>query len=188
MSTRLEGMLDFLMAAERLKDTLRSAHTSLGRRESVAEHSWRLALMAMLFAEDLPGIDLLKLLKMILIHDLGEAVGGDIPAVDQRADASKANKERADFALLTAPLHEPLRTEFLALWDDYEWALSPEAKIAKGLDKLETIFQHNQGLNPPDFDYAFNLSYGARHTQGHPLLDALRARADLGTRARLQTT
>lgn len=176
--------LDFLRAAERLKDTLRSGRTSQGRTESVAEHTWRLALMALTFADMLEGIDLARLLKIIVIHDLGEAIGGDVPAVEQRPEAGKAERERADFLTLCAPLPPPLRDEFLALWDEYETAASPEARIAKGLDKLETILQHNQGANPPGFDYAFNLGYGAAHTARHPLLAAIRAELDRETGAR----
>lgn len=186
MQGKLARAVEFLYAAEKLKDTLRSGNTSSGKRESVAEHTWRLALMALVFADEMPGVDLLKLLKIIIVHDLGEAIGGDIPAIDQRPDASKSARERADFITLIHPLHEPLRGELLALWDDYEDARSPEARLAKGLDKLETIFQHNQGLNSPDFDYAFNIGYGAKHTVGHPLLEALRALADEGTRRRMR--
>lgn len=182
----IEARLDFLRAAEALKHTLRSAHSSQGRPESVAEHSWRLALMALVFAGDMPGVDLLKLLKIIVIHDLGEAIGGDVPAVAQAAAGDKSARERADFATLCAPLPAALRAEFLALWDEYETAVSPEAQLAKGLDKLETILQHNQGLNPPGFDYRFNLDYGARHTRAHPLLAAIRERLDAGTRARMK--
>jgi putative hydrolase of HD superfamily len=188
MSERVDGALAFLAAAEQLKNTLRSAHTSAGRRESVAEHTWRLALMAIVFHDSMANVDLLKLLKMIVIHDLGEAVSGDIPAVQQQPDDSKAAIERADFLSLIDTLHEPLRADLITLWDEYEAAMTPEARMAKGLDKLETILQHNIGRNPPDFDYAFNLGYGARHTSGHPLLEALRDRADAGTRARMSAT
>ena len=68
--------------------------------------------------------------------------------------------------------------EILELWDEYEAASSPEARVAKGLDKLETILQHTQGRNPDDFDYAFNLDYGQRYTAADPVLAALRSRLD----------
>ena len=74
-----------------------------------------------------------------------------------------------------------MRQDILALWDDYESAGSREAVIAKGLDKLETILQHNQGANPPDFDYAFNLSYGRSRTDADPLLARIRAILDAET-------
>jgi putative hydrolase of HD superfamily len=180
----LDGILTFLRAAERLKTVTRSGWTSAGEQESVAEHTWRLCLMAMLLYGDTPGIELARLLRMCLIHDLGEAIHGDVPAPAQQAGAGKAEQERADLVELTASLPTALRQEILDLWDEYEAAESPEAKLAKGLDKLETILQHTQGRNPADFDYAFNLDYGQRFTGADPVLAALRARLDEETARR----
>jgi putative hydrolases of HD superfamily len=180
----LAGTLDFLRRTEALKSTLRSGATASGRQESTAEHTWRLCLMAMVLADGVEGVDALKLLKMCLVHDLGEAVGGDIPATDPRA-ADKTAQERRDLESLTAPLPPARRDEILGLWEEYEAGTSPEAILAKGFDKLETILQHNQGRNPPGFDYAFNLAYGARHTARHPLTAAIRAVLDEDTRARV---
>jgi putative hydrolase of HD superfamily len=183
---KIKGRLAFLREAEKLKDVLRSAHTSSGRTESTAEHSWRLCLMAMVFEDELAHLDLLKILKLCVIHDLGEAINGDIPAVSQASFPDKSEQERSDLLLLTCALDETLRTEILALWDDYEHALSPEAKAVKALDKLETILQHNQGLNPPGFDYEFNLGYGKKHTDADPLFEALRHLIDQDTREKMR--
>jgi len=180
----IEGVLAFLRAAERLKTVMRSGWTSEGQQESVAEHTWRLCLMAMLLYGHTPGIDLARLLKMCLIHDLGEAIGGDVPAPAQKAGVSKADQERSDLVQLIAPLAPALRREIIELWDEYEAAGSPEAKVAKGLDKLETILQHNQGKNPANFDYAFNLDYGQRYTAADPIMSALRERLDEETARR----
>ena len=174
----LEGILTFLRAAERLKMVTRSGWTSTGEPESVAEHTWRLCLMAMLLYGRAPGIDLARLLKMCLVHDLGEAIRGDVPAPAQTSDGQKAGRERADLLELTAPLPPGLRAEIVELWEEYEAAGSHEARLAKGLDKLETILQHTQGKNPPDFDYAFNLGYGRRFTGADPVMAAFRARLD----------
>jgi len=184
----LDAILDFLRSAERLKTVPRSGWTSQGHQESVAEHTWRLALMAMLLYGRDPGIDLARLLKMCLIHDLGEAIGGDVPAPLQAAGPGKAARERADLADLVASLPEPLGREITALWDEYEAAATPEARIAKGLDKLETILQHTQGRNPEDFDYAFNLGYGRQYTAADPVLSALRARLDEATARRAEAS
>jgi putative hydrolases of HD superfamily len=186
----IEGVLTFLRAAERLKTVMRSGWTSEGQQESVAEHTWRLCLMAMLLYGHTPGIDLARLLKMCLIHDLGEAIGGDLPAPAQKAGVSKADQERSDLVQLIAPLPPALRREIIELWDEYEAAGSPEAKVAKGLDKLETILQHNQGKNPANFDYAFNLDYGQRYTAADPIMSALRKRLDEETarKAKDETT
>jgi putative hydrolases of HD superfamily len=174
----LDGVLAFLRAAERLKTVTRSGWTSTGKAESVAEHTWRLCLMAMVLYGRAEDIDLARLLKMCLIHDLGEAIGGDVPAPAQVAGSPKAGQERADLLSLVEPLPAAGRREILELWDEYEAASSPEAKLAKGLDKLETILQHTQGRNPDDFDYAFNLDYGQRYTAADPVLAALRSRLD----------
>ena len=183
----LEGVLAFLRAAERLKTVTRSGWTSAGEQESVAEHTWRLCLMAMLLYGDTPGIDLARLLRMCLIHDLGEAIGGDVPAPAQQAGGNKADRERADLLLLISPLPPELQNEIRELWDEYEAADSPEARLAKGLDKLETILQHTQGKNPADFDYAFNLGYGQRYTAADPIMAALRARLDEETARRARS-
>jgi 5'-deoxynucleotidase YfbR-like HD superfamily hydrolase len=180
----LEGVLTFLRAAERLKTVTRSGWTSAGQPESVAEHTWRLCLMAMLLYGGSAGIDLARLLKMCLIHDLGEAIRGDVPAPAQVAGAGKAEQERGDLLELTGSLPPGMQREILELWDEYEAADSSVARLAKGLDKLETILQHTQGMNPDDFDYAFNLGYGQQYTAADPLLSALRARLDEETARR----
>ena len=160
---------------------------AVGDQESVAEHTWRLCLMAMLLYGHTPGIDLARLLKMCLIHDLGEAIGGDVPAPAQQAGGNKADRERADLLLLISPLPPELQNEIRELWDEYEAADSPEARLVKGLDKLETILQHTQGKNPADFDYAFNLGYGQRYTAADPIMAALRARLDEETARRARS-
>jgi putative hydrolase of HD superfamily len=189
-STELPGVLAFLRGAERLKSTTRTGFTSTGQQESVAEHTWRLCLMALVLRQAFPEIDFAKLVKICIIHDLGEAVHGDVSAPEQArraaagATTGKAEQERRDLLGLLTPLPRAVRDEITELWDEYEAAQSLEARLAKGLDKLETIMQHNQGLNPSDFDYRFNLAYGRRHTGDIPLIAQLRAMLDEETEAR----
>ncbi|HEU0055079.1 MAG TPA: HD domain-containing protein [Longimicrobium sp.] len=181
----LAGVLDFLRAAEGLKTATRSGWTSTGRPESVAEHTWRLCLLALVLRPALAEFDYARLLPMLVVHDLGEAIGGDVPAPEQAArGGSKAAQERADLLQLLAPLPAPQRDELTALWDEYEAASTPEARLAKALDKLETILQHNQGKNPADFDYRFNLGYGQQYTGMHPLVATVRAMLDADTERR----
>lgn len=182
---KLQNRLTFLRQAEQLKSVIRSAHTSTGRAESTAEHTWRLCLMAITFADELGELDLLKVLKMCLIHDLGEAIHGDVPAVSKQGFPDKSQQEREDLLHLMASLDATLRDEIMALWEDYEAATSPEAQAVKALDKLETLLQHNQGRNPPGFDYAFNLNYGKRYTAATPLFEALRGLIDADTQRHL---
>lgn len=181
-TAELEGILEFLRAAEQLKNTIRNSWTSEGHPESVAEHTWRLCLMSLLFAGSYPAVDFARLVKICIVHDLGEAIGGDIPAPEQ--EAGKAADERRDLLLLLRPLPERLRAEITALWDEYEEARTPEARLAKALDKLETIMQHNQGRNPGGFDYRYNLHYGARYTADDPLVVAIREVLDRETEER----
>ena len=182
---QLHGILDFLRAAESLKTATRSGWTTAGQPESVAEHTWRLCLMALVLRPAFPDVDFEKVVKICIVHDLGEAIGGDIPAPEQaRRGASKSDDERRDLLTLLTPLPDATRAEILGLWDEYETAASPEARLAKGLDKLETILQHTQGKNPGDFDYRFNIAYGRQHTGHHPVLAELRRILDDATEAR----
>jgi putative hydrolase of HD superfamily len=193
-SADLTGILEFLRAAERLKVTYRSAYTSAGRPESVAEHTWRLCLMALVLVPAFPGVDFSRLIRICLVHDLGEAIGGDVSAPEQARrtqaglDTGKGDQERRDLLTLLQPLPAGLREEITALWDEYDAATSREAKLAKALDKLETILQHNQGHNPPGFDYRFNLEYGRVHTAAEPLIAAVRAILDEETELRARET
>lgn len=188
VSQQLAACLDFIRHCEQLKQTLRNAHTSSGRQESSAEHSWRIGLMAMVFEEELPGLDMAELLKLCLIHDLGEAIGGDIPATQQTTEVNKDIQERADFQTLLQPLPGYLQEAFLRLWDDYHQGRSAEARLVRGLDKLETLIQHNQTRQPGEFDYGFNLHYGRRYMDAHPLLAQIRALVDNDTQQRMAET
>jgi putative hydrolase of HD superfamily len=184
MDTRdRDGLLAFIGAAAALKDTLRSGLTAAGRRESTAEHSWRLCLMAVVLEEALPGIDHKRLVQMLVLHDLGEAVHGDVPAPMQ-VGGDRTAMERAGLAGLLAPLPEAVAARLMALWDEYAGAATPEARLAKGLDRLETLLTHVEGANPEGFDYRFNLGYGRAHTDGHPVVAALRAPVDAETARR----
>jgi putative hydrolase of HD superfamily len=180
----LPSIVTFLERAERLKATRRSGWTSTGEPETVAAHTWRLCLMAMVLSDQFPEVNVDRVIRMLVIHDLGEALHGDIPAPQQAIAGGKAADERRDLLELVSHLPEETREMIVQLWDEYEACKTLEARLAKGLDKLETIMQHNQGLNPADFDYGFNLEYGRRFTSDDPRLAALRALLDQDTRAR----
>ncbi|ABY99614.1 HD domain-containing protein [Pseudomonas sp. SbB1] len=183
----LDGKLDFLRQAEKLKSVTRSAHTSTGRRESTAEHSWRLALLALVFEQELGDVDICKVLKLCLVHDLGEALSGDVPAPQAHAVPDKGTNERQDLVAMTSMLEPSMQDSIVGLFDEYEAASTPEAKVVKALDKIETLLQHTQGDNPPGFDYAFNLEYGRRYTDAIPFLASLRRVIDEETRKRLNS-
>ena len=181
----ISSRLKFIGEAERLKNVLRLSRTSEGRSESTAEHTWRLCLLAMVFENELPSLDFAKVLKMCVVHDLGEAINGDVPAVMLESRHDKSERERRDLVALMEGLSPELRETFLSLWDEYEEAISPEAIAVKALDKLETLIQHNQGANPPgSVDYIFNLSYGKKYTDALPLFAEIRRLIDKDTQRR----
>ena len=183
---RLEGIIDFLQSASALKDTLRTGRTASGRRESTADHSWRLCLLAVLLADELESIDLLRLLQMCVVHDLAEAITGDVPAPCQAAADGRKQRERDALRQLCEPLPGELRQRIEGLCADYEAGCSPESLMAKGLDKIETMLQHLAGANPPGFDYRFNLTYGRGITDRHPVLRQLRSSLDAKMHRRIQ--
>ena len=177
--------LAFLARLEKLKCNTRHSWTSSGRHESVAEHSWRLAMLAMLLRDALPEVDMDKVLRMCLIHDVGEAVTGDIPSF-QKTDANEET-ERQAIAELLSPLPDGLRGELTALFAEMDALATPEARVYKALDKLEVVVQHNEA--PLDtwlpLEYELNQTYGIPETAPFPPLAALREQARLDTLAKL---
>lgn len=134
--------LEILHTAEILKDTLRHCTTKQGRTESVAEHSWRTALMALLLKEEFPDADMNKVVNMCLIHDLGECFTGDIPTFIKN-DADR-NKEDSLLHQWVNTLPPEVSAELSALYAEMEAQETKEAKIYKALDKLEALIQHNE--------------------------------------------
>lgn len=177
-------LLSFLRRAERLKTVTRTSWTSDGKQESTAEHTWRLCLFALSVKPWFPELNFERVLAIAIVHDLGEAISGDISAVLQVGAPPKAEQERRDLLHLLGDAPDAVRANLVALFDEYNAAATPEAKFVKAFDKLETILQHNQGRNPATFDYAFNLPYGQQYTAGHPVIVRLREILDAETRAR----
>lgn len=182
----IEKYILFIEEAEKLKSVVRTAWTSTGRRESTAEHSWRLALLAGIMAEGDPALDVSKVLMMCLIHDMGEIYEGDISAASHPDQEAKYQMEYRAAQAVFSMLPKPLAYKMMDLWLEYNQNETLEAKFVKALDKAETILQHNQGRNPPDFNYAFNLEYGKGYFEGDERLQQLRAALDEKTRERLR--
>ncbi len=178
-------LLDFLTVAGRLRTVPRHCYTASDRRESVADHSWRLVLMAYLCAEEFPGIDLGKLLTFAAIHDLGEAVTGDIPAF-VKTEAQEETEDRAIDALVNT-LPEPARGRLHALFDEYEAQTSPEARLCLALDKLEALHAHNESdiATWLPLEYDLQLTYGAEEAAFSPYTDRLRAVLNEDTRKKI---
>ena len=134
--------LEILHVAERLKDTPRHCTTSKRRTDSVAEHSWRVSLMAFLLKNEFPDTDMNKVVNMCLIHDLGECFTGDIPTFDK----TDSDREKEDMLLQrwvdTMPAE--VSDEFSALFEEMNRKETKEAKLFDALDKLEALIQHNE--------------------------------------------
>lgn len=180
-----QELLGILHVAERLKCSTRHCDTSSGRRESVAEHSWRLALMAMLVGDAFPQADTDRVIRMALIHDLGEAFTGDIPAFEK----SEGDEEREEklFADWVESFPEPQRGEWQELLSEFSAQSSLEARICKALDKLEAVIQHDEAdistWLPLEYDLQF--SYGREQVAFLPYLRELRAAVDEQTREKI---
>lgn len=134
-------LLDTLAVASRLKDTTRHCYTAGGRHESVAEHCWLAALMAFFLRDEFPEADMDKVIRMCLIHDLGEAFTGDIPTFDKtHADE---NREAALLNDWVNSLPAPYAADMQALYAEMAERKTLEAKIYKAIDGLEAVIQHN---------------------------------------------
>ena len=154
-------LIDTLAVAGRLKDTTRHCYTPGGRHESVAEHSWRITLMAYWISDEFPEANLEKLLKMCLIHDLGEAFTGDIPSFEK----TEVNEEREAELLFKwmKSLPEPFAIEMMELYREMEERKTLEARIYKALDNMEALISHNES----DIQTWLPLEYDLQMTYGN---------------------
>ena len=139
---RLAQQIAFLVEADKLKRVLRRSSISGGQRlENSAEHSWHLALMALVLAEHAaaPGLDLLKVLRMLVVHDLVEIDAGDTFAYDEAARRSQKEREERAAERIFALLPGTQGAELRAAWDEFEARGSPEARFAASLDRLQPM-------------------------------------------------
>ena len=163
-----QAFLSILSVAEKLKCTTRHCDTSTGRRESVAEHSWRLSLMAMLLEDEFPHLNIEKVIKMCLIHDLGEAFTGDIATFYKTDSDTQAEDDAYSNWVSTFP--EPQRNSFSELLAEMNALKTDEAKLYKALDKLEAVIQHNESDISTwlPLEYDLQLTYGAEEASFSP--------------------
>ncbi len=149
MNNEEMALLSFIHMAEGLKNELRNGRTSNGKRESVADHTWRMSLMTLIFSRFLDRqISIEKALKIAIIHDLAELLTGDKPyfVCEGRVDLQqiKAQEELAAMHKIQHVLPEAVGQELLDLWKEYEEGKTYEAKFVKALDKMEAQIQHNE--------------------------------------------
>lgn len=157
--------IQFLNTIEKLKCNTRHSWTSSGRQESVAEHSWRLSVMAMLCADEYPNLDINKVIKMCLVHDFGETVTGDVPAF-VKTEKDEAEEEKAVQSLLEM-LPDDYKNELSELFLEMNELKTDEAKLFKALDNLEAVLSHNEADISTWLprEYEENLTYGTKNCE-----------------------
>ncbi len=144
MMDRLHKQLDFLLEIDRLKEVLRQSYICRGlRRENSSEHSWHLAVMALVLAEHAPDrVDIARVVKMALVHDLVEIDAGDTFCYDDEGNAGKADRETAAAERIFSLLPPDQGRELRSLWEEFEARQTPDARFAASLDRLMPLL-HN---------------------------------------------
>ncbi len=167
-------LLNFLSRIERLKTNGRHSVTAGGITESVAAHSWRLAVLAMLILPEFPQIDGNKLIRMCLVHDFGEAITGDIPSFLKTKENEQTEENAIEKLLLT--LQEPQRGALSALFAEMDALETPEARLYKALDKMEAVIQHNESDISTwlPLEYELQQTYAIENAAEFPYLQKLR--------------
>ena len=158
-----------------LKERTRHAWMTSGRQESVAEHSWRMALMAYFLRDEFPTADLTRVLLMALLHDVGEVFTGDIPTFE-KTDADRAREHELRDEWIDA-LPAPYAAEVRSLFTEMDAMETEEAKIVKALDRMEAVITHNEG-DPHTWlplEYGLQRTYGVKEAAFTPVLKELRA-------------
>ena len=135
---RLAAQVGFLVEVDRLKSVLRRGYVADGSRlENTAEHSWTLALMALVLAEHAAEpVDVATVVRMVVIHDIVEVDAGDTYIYDQAGRADKVEREERAADRLFGLLPPDQGAEMRALWDEFEAGASPEARFARSLDRF----------------------------------------------------
>ncbi len=166
--------LEILHVAEKLKDTPRHCTTTQGRTESVAEHSWRVSLMAFLLKREFPDVDMDKVVDMCLIHDLGECFTGDIPTFVKTDSDRSVEDSLLDQWVSSLP--EEVASDLKSLYAEMDAQETKEAKIYKAMDKLEALIQHNESplSTWSENEYELNKTYAFNNVTFSEWLTELR--------------
>lgn len=179
-------LLEILVQAGKLKQAKRHCFVEKDWQESVADHSYRVALMAFLLKNNFTDVDTSKVIEMCLIHDLGESFTGDIPTFEKKQEDGK--KESQLMVDWISTFSEPTRSQWLALWQEMEAQESLEAKLYKALDKCEAIISHNETDLSTwlDLEYDLQYSYGKKEVAFSDFLVQLHAAIDAWTTQKIQ--
>lgn len=144
MDKRLEKQIDFIVEIDKLKDVLRQSYLIDGsRHEDDADHSWHIAMMALVLSEHAnDAFDLLRAVKMLLIHDVVEIDAGDAFIYDEKAHAGREERERMAARRIYGLLPEDEAHVYMELWREFEERKTPEARFAMAMDRLQPILQN----------------------------------------------
>ena len=166
-------LIEFLEKAGKLKSVPRHCITLEGVQETVAGHCWRVSLMAWLLKEDLPDVDMEKVIYMCLLHDLGEAVTGDIPAFEKKEQDRSVERKAVDGLLSMLP--GKTGEEAKVLFAEMNALKTDEAKVYKALDKLEAVIAHNESDISTwlPLEYELQQTYAAESVKGFPILEEI---------------
>ena len=142
---KLLKQIDFIKEIDKVKYIQRKTRLfNSDRHENDAEHSWHLALMAMVLSEHSnEAIDILKVIKMVLIHDIVEIDAGDTFIYDTQKDHQNTKEERLAANRIFGMLPEEQAQEFIMIWEEFEAGETKEAKFAKAVDRLEPLLQNS---------------------------------------------
>lgn len=141
MADRKEKILDFLKEIEKFKLIKRETYLSNLKNESDSDHVWHLCMFILLFKKEFNDIDILKAIKIAMIHDLGKIYSGDIFAFS-KDKSEKNNKEKKGIIKILSRLPEDLREEYYNLYLEYERQETEEAKLVKAMDKIQPMLQN----------------------------------------------
>ncbi len=162
-SDKLAKQIDFIKEIDKVKYIQRKTKLfNSDRNENDAEHSWHLALMALVLAEHSnEQIDILKVIKMVLIHDIVEIDAGDTFIYDSQKNHSNTDEERLAAQRIFGLLPQEQRDELIAIWEEFEAGESSEAKFARSMDRLEPLLQNtsNKGGTWNEFGVNYDKVY-----------------------------
>lgn len=143
-SERFNKQMEFLLELDKVKQIFRQTYLAdQSRKENDAEHSWHACLMAVVLAEYFPDVDLLKVIKMMLFHDVVEIYAGDTYCYDNKGYEDKALREQASAEKIYGLLPKEQKDELIAIWQEFEEGESPEAKFCAILDRVQPTMLNN---------------------------------------------
>lgn len=168
------AFLEIMHVAEQLKNNTRHSWTSANRHESVAEHSWRMTMMAYFLKDEFPDADIDRVILMCMFHDMGEAFTGDIPTFLKTQQHEETEQSAIDSWI--AGLPGQYRDEVCALFAEMDAQQTPEARIYKAIDKLEVLIQHNEAELSTWIpkEYEMNVTYADDYVAFSDALKLLR--------------